>query len=354
MSVVRLEGMVDPHVHLRGMDWAHKATFATETRAALAGGYWAVLDMPNTEPATITPEALRYKRDAISREAVCDWGLYYGADASDNSTTFTEVHDKVCGLKIYNNATTGNLLIDDQSTREAMYAHWPATTPIAVHAEDETVLAILELVRRYRKPTHFVHICTALEIKLLRAAKEEGLPVTIGVTPHHLFLTEADDAHLGAYGRMKPGLKTASDQVALWRAIADGVVDIIESDHAPHTRAEKDSDAPPYGVPGLETTLPLMLQAVYEGRLSLEQLIPMVTTTVHNTFGLRVPPETYTEVDLTATFTVQGKHMHGNCKWTPFEGMPARGRVQGVWIRGKRAFDGEQILVEHGFGQQIL
>ena len=121
---------------------------------------------------------------------------------------------------------------------------------------------ILELVRRYRRFTHFCHISTQYEIDLLRAAKEEGLPISIGVTPHHLYLTEADLPTLGALGLMKPTLKTAADRDALWQALARGVVDVVESDHAPHTLAEKQSANPPYGVPGLETTLPLLCLAV--------------------------------------------------------------------------------------------
>ena len=169
-----------------------------------------------------------------------------------------------CGLKIFNNSTTGNLLISDQTMRDKVYAAWPDTRLIAVHAEEETVLDILELVRKYRKHTHFLHISTAKEIEYLRAAKEEGLPVTIGVCPHHLFMTEADVATLKGYAMMKPPLKTQADVDVLWQAIQDGLVDIIESDHAPHTRADKESNKPAYGVTGLETNLPLMLTAVDE------------------------------------------------------------------------------------------
>lgn len=353
MSLLRIDGMIDPHVHLRGMDWSHKATFASETKAALAGGYWAVLDMPNTEPATISRDALQYKRTQISAQAVCDWGLYYGADASDNSQTFAVIQSGVCGLKIYNNATTGNLLIDNQATREAMYANWQSSKPIAVHAEDETVPKILELIRKYHIHTHFVHISTKLEIDYLRAAKEEGLPISIGVTPHHLFLTQDDLSQLGPFGRMKPGLKTTADRDALWQAISNNLVDVIESDHAPHTRAEKESENPPYGVPGLETTLPLMLQAVRDRRLTLDQLIPMLSSNIHRIFGLNVPVNTYTVVDTSPSFVIDATNLQGNCDWTPFDGMPASGVIREVYIRGTKVFDNGSILVDEGFGQAV-
>ncbi len=260
--ILRIPAMLDPHVHLRDLDWSHKATFASETGAALAGGYTAVFDMPNTPPPTVTRAALELKRASMTRQAVCDWGLYFGA-SHGNQPEYDGIGGEVCGLKIYNNQTTGTLLIEDQAERDDHYRGWNTGKPIAVHAEGETVAQILELVRRYRKQTHFCHISTQYEIELLRAAKQERLPISIGVTPHHLFLTEADLPTLGSLGWMKPTLKTAADQAALWAALSDGVVDVVESDHAPHTLAEKQSAHPPYGVPGLETTLPLLC---YGGR----------------------------------------------------------------------------------------
>ena len=176
------------------MDWAYKADFATETAAALAGGYWAVLDMPNTAPSTIDAAALDRKLAAIGAAAVCDWGVYFGASQADNTAAYAAVIDRVCGLKIYNNATTGTLLVDDRTLRARIYAAWPGRKPIAVHAEGETVADILALVRQYRTPTHFCDISTAEEIGFLAAAKAEGLPVSLGVTPHHLFLTPGRSA----------------------------------------------------------------------------------------------------------------------------------------------------------------
>ncbi|NLX10408.1 MAG: amidohydrolase family protein [Chloroflexi bacterium] len=348
--LVKLPGPLDPHVHLRDLDWEHKSTFLSETAAALAGGYWAVFDMPNTPPPAIDRPALDRKLESIARQAVCDWGVYFGASQDDNSGEYAAAFDPVCGLKIYNNATTGTLLIDDQTLRARHYAAWPGGKVIAVHAEGETVADILALVRQYRQPTHFCHISTAEEIRLLAAAKAEGLPVSVGVTPHHLFLTEDDVRTLGPLGRMKPELKTHADQQALWDAIAAGVVDVVESDHAPHTLAEKQSDAPPSGVPGLETTLPLMLTAVHERRLSLERVIDLVALNPQRIFGVAPGPETYTLVDLDARYTIARGDLRTACGWSPFEGMPVVGRVREVWIRGVQAFDGEAVRVAPGFG----
>jgi carbamoyl-phosphate synthase/aspartate carbamoyltransferase/dihydroorotase len=354
MPVIKIHGMIDPHTHLRDLDWSHKSTFASETKAAIAGGYWAVFDMPNTAPSTITAELLNQKLAKIDQTAYCDWGLYFGASQTDNTDEYAQVINQVCGLKIYNNSTTGDLLIDNQTDRDKHYAAWSGDKIIAVHAEDETVRDILALVRKYNRKTHFLHISTQLEIELLTQAKEEGLPVTVGVCPHHLFLTEDDVSTLGAYGRMKPELKTQADQNALWSAIDNGVVDIIESDHAPHTIAEKDSDKPPYGVPGLETNLPLMLQAVKDGRLSLERATDMMSTNVQRIWNITVPDDTYTVVDTDASYVIERQNLHSHCGWSPFEGMTVSGKVQEVWIRGQKVYDGEQILSQAGFGNNVF
>jgi dihydroorotase-like cyclic amidohydrolase len=353
MSLLRIPGMLDPHVHLRDLDWSHKATFASETAAALAGGYWAVLDMPNTPPPTINRANLNLKLERFGSAAVCDWGLYFGASQDDNQSEYANAFTDVCGLKIYNNATTGTLLVDNQSARARHYEAWPVGKRIAVHAEGETVVAILEMVRRYRRPTHFCHISTAEEMRYLWAAKAEGLPVSIGVTPHHLFLTEADVKTLGPLGLMKPELKTQADQDALWDAISDGLVDVIESDHAPHTLDEKFSDRPPYGVPGLETTLPLLCQAAREGRLSIDRIIELVAANPRRLFGLPCSDETYTLVDLEAEYEIRRGDLRTAPGWSPFEGMRVCGRVLEVRIRGRRVFDGENVLVEPGFGENV-
>ncbi len=348
--MIKIPGMMDPHVHLRSMEWSHKGTFASETAAALAGGYTLILDMPNTPPSTISREALDRKLGEIRAQAVCDWGIYFGASQSDNTDQYAQVGGEVCGLKIYCNDTTGDLLVEDQTLRQRIYETWPADRMIAVHAEGKTVLEILELVRQTGKRTHFCHISTAEEIDYLTRAKNDGLPVSIGVTPHHLYLTQDDVSRLGSFGLMKPELKTAADQQALWDAVKVGVVDVIESDHAPHTLAEKQSDKPPFGVPGLETTLSLMLLAVQEGRISLERVIELVAMNPRCLFGVAEQPETYTLVDMDQSWVVDNSVLLTAAKWSPFAGMRLPGKVVEVWLRGTKVYDGEMVLVADGFG----
>lgn len=352
--LTKIHGMVDPHCHLRDLDWSHKATFATETAAAVAGGYWAVFDMPNTPPETISRDALDTKLQALNHSAICDWGVFAGASQANNTAEYAAMVSDTCGLKIFNNSTTGNLLISDQSMRDKHYAAWSANRVIAVHAEEETVLDILQLVRKYGKRTHFLHISTANEIEYLRVAKEEGLPITIGACPHHLFMTEADVITLRGYAMMKPPLKTQSDVDTLWQAIRDGLVDVIESDHAPHIHAEKQAEKPAYGVPGLETTLPLMLTAVHEERITLEQLVDLVATNPRRIWGLPLPDDTYTVVDLDAEYTIENNRLLTKCGWSPFAGKCVRGKVIETWIRGVKVYDGEQVLVEPGFGNNLF
>ncbi|MBL8116988.1 MAG: amidohydrolase family protein [Anaerolineae bacterium] len=350
-NLLRIPGMIDPHVHMRDLEWAHKATFASETAAALAGGYWMVMDMPNTPPVTTTRPAVEQKRAAMQAQAVCDWGFYIGASQDGNEAEYPYIAPLACGLKIYNNATTGTLLIEDQAVRERHYQAWPHGKPIAVHAEDETVDEILALVRQYRKHTHFCHISTQYEIETLRAAKAEGLPISVGVTPHHLYLVEDDIKHLGTLGHMKPTLKRPADRDALWAGIADGVVDVVESDHAPHTLEEKQSSKPPYGVPGLETTLPLMGLAVHEKRITVERLIDLLALNAQRIWRLTPDAATYTLVELESPDLIERSRLRSRCGWSPFEGMKVYGKVREVWIRGTQVYDGEAILVAQGFGR---
>ncbi len=347
---LRIPAPFDPHVHLRDLDWSHKGTVASETAAALAGGYTALLDMPNTPPATTSPAALDAKRGRFLETARCDWGLWFGAAQPGNQECYGDVQHRVCGLKIYNNETTGDLLIEDQELRDRIFAAWPTGKPLAVHAEGDTVADILQLVRRYRKHVHFCHISSARELGLLADAREEGLPLSIGVCPHHLFLTRDDLRALGPLGLMKPELKTAMDRDALRQALASGLVDVVESDHAPHTLAEKLSDEPAHGVPGLETTLPLLGQAAHEGWLEPDRIVELVSTSPRRLFGYPVPADSWTELDLKDRQVLDDGGLRTLCGWSPFSGMRVHGVVRQVTLRGKQVFDGEQVCAAPGSG----
>jgi dihydroorotase-like cyclic amidohydrolase len=355
VALITIPGPVDPHVHLRDLDWTHKATVERETAAALAGGYWAVLDMPNTPPPTTTLERLQEKEARFSDKARCDYGLYLGADQRGNERDYVVAAPLAVGLKMYCDQTTGDLLIDDDTARRAHMLAWGAVTsrPLAVHAEGATLERVLRLARETGVRVHFCHVSTAAEVEMLGAAKRDGVQISVGVTPHHLYLTADDADRLGAYGKVKPPLQTRADTEALWRGLADRTVDVIESDHAPHATVEKDSAMPPHGLPGLETTLPLMGLAVRDGRISVERLIELVATTAQQLFGLEPPAGTATVLDTDASWVIDDADLLTSPGWSPFAGMRVQGRVREVRIGGELAYDGEQVLADPGSGRNV-
>lgn len=338
---LKLPGLVDSHVHLREPGANQKEDFETGTRAALVGGYTTIFDMPNNPEPTTSPQALEKKITLTGNRIFCDIGFYFGATL-ESSQYFHEIKDQVMGLKVYMNHTTGPLLVDKETDRRFVFKKWPKRKPILVHAEGETVEVAINLAREFRKKLHICHVSQKREIELIKEAKEEGLPVTCEVTPHHLFLTEEDAKTLGPFGVMRPPLARRNDQEALWRNL--GVIDIISSDHAPHTKEEKlGSSNPPFGIPGLETTLPLLLSAVADGRLSLERLVELTSKRPKEIFGLPEMPETYTEIDLEESYILNSVNLQTKCQWTPFEGKRVMGRIVKVVLRGEVVFDGENI-----------
>lgn len=356
MTTLRIPGAVDPHVHLRDMDWAHKATVERETAAALAGGYWAVLDMPNTPPNTTTAERLRAKYDFVGARARCDFALFLGADQAADGSEYAAGAPHAAGLKMYCDHTTGSLLLEDDEVRRRHLLAWRAATdkPVALHAEGATLAALLRLVRESGVRAHFCHVSLASEMVLLREAKADGVPVSVGVTPHHLYLEEADRERLGGFAMVKPSLKTSVDRDALWAGVLDGTVDTIESDHAPHTRAEKASADPPFGLPGLETTIPLLGLAMRERGLSADRLIELVALNAQRIFGLVPPAETHTLIDLDSSYVIRDDELRCSPGWSPYAGMRVWGRVTEVRIGGRLAFDGQDVLAAPGAGRRVL
>ena len=351
MPVLRLPGLIDPHVHLREPGLTHKEDLFTGTCAALAGGFTTVLDMPNTRPPTTSLERLEEKARLAAAKAVCDVGFFVGATNDTPPALAAAAGRRACGLKIYVSETFGSLRITDLETLAGYFAAWHGPGPIAVHAEDMMLATCLALAELYDQRLHVVHVSLASEIKLIRRAKARGVSVTCEVTPHHLYLTGADLPRLGPYGQMRPALATEADCQALWDNL--DIVDCIATDHAPHTTAEKEGDNPPPGIPGLETALPLMLLAVAAGRLALDDLVAKMHTNPRSIYGLPVQAETYIEVDADARYDFPEQGWMSRAGWSPFAGMPARGRVLRVVLRGHEVFRDGQILAAPGAGQVV-
>lgn len=350
--MLKLPGLIDTHVHLREPGATQKEDFETGTRAAIAGGYTTVLDMPNNPEPTISPEALEKKISLAKGRILCDVGFHFGA-TGDSVKHFNSIKDTVFGLKVYMNHTTGTLLQEDPKALQTIFSSWPKDKILMVHAEGETLEKAIQLTSKNGNKLHVCHVSKAYEISLIRQAKVEGLSITCEVTSHHLFLTEADQKRLGAYGIMRPPLSTKVDQEALWVGIADGTVDTIASDHAPHTKEEKNSPTPPNGVPGLETTLPLLLTALHEGRLTIEDIIRLCHKNPAKIFNIPKQLDTYIEVDSTTTYNLQPTTFFTKCGWSPFEGMRVKGKVKTVYLRGEKVFENGQILAKSGSGKII-
>lgn len=349
MATLTLPGLIDMHVHLRDPGELHKEDFTSGTSAALAGGFTTIVDMPNNQVAITTKELLDKKITFAQEKIVCDVGFYFGS-LGDNLTEFEKVKDRVLGLKLFLNKTTGNYLLNPQ-TLASIFMTFPQNLPILVHAQEDKVKLVLDIMKNTPRPVHFCHISMAYELKQITDAKNAGLPVTCGVTPHHLFLTEEDAKRLGPFALMKPELKTREDVSYLWQHFDE--IDVIESDHAPHAKEEKQGLNPPYGIPGLETTLPLLLTAMAQGRLTAEQIIEKCHTNPQKILQIAINPRTYVEVDTDAEYTIENANLRTKAGCTPFDGWHVKGKVARVFSRGTKVYEDGVILTLPGSGHIV-
>lgn len=351
MSMIHLPGLIDPHVHLREPGATYKEDFDSGTAAALAGGFTTVLAMPNTNPPLVDQASFDRARDAAREKARCDYGIYLGASA-ENHRTYASLASQACGLKLYLDLTYGPLQVEGISLQWSHLVAWPCDRPLAVHAEGRSLAAILLLAMLQERPIHVCHVSRRIEIQLIREIKERGYAVTCEVTPHHMFLTQEDVPRIGqGRSEVRPRLAARADQEALWDNLA--VIDCFATDHAPHTLQEKDSDDPPPGFPGLETSLGLFATAVHERRLSMDDLVARMSVNPGKIFGLPQSPESEVEFDPNAAWDVRAEDFHSRCGWTPFEGMQLQGRVRRVKVRGRWAYQDGEILVPKGFGRDV-
>jgi carbamoyl-phosphate synthase/aspartate carbamoyltransferase/dihydroorotase len=348
---MRLPGLIDPHVHLREPGGTHKEDWDSGTAAALAGGFTLVLAMPNTQPPVTDAASLELVLGAARTKARCDYAQYLGAGA-DNVESAASLAPQVAGLKMYLDQTYGPLRLDEMTLWMDHLARWPRDVPVVAHAEGRTLAAVILMAALFDRPLHLAHVSRREEILLIRAAKERGLKVTCEVSPHHLFLTERDIAAIGP-GRheVRPRLATAGDRQALWDNL--DVVDCLATDHAPHLLSEKDGPNPPPGFPGLETALPLLLTAVSEGRLTIDDLVQRMVINPRRIFGLPEQPETWVEVDPDFSWEIRAAESLSRCGWTPFEGWRVRGRVVRVVLRGRVAYEDGKVLAAPGAGKNL-
>lgn len=364
---MRFPGLIDVHVHLRTPGGEHKENFRTGSMAALAGGFTTLLAMPNTQPPLVTHQEWRIAQNRAQNESLCDVFLFAGASAK-HSCQLPVLAQHAPALKIYLNETYGLLRVDGIEDLRRIVCAWPANKPIAVHAENDSVAVAISMAALYGRRIHVCHVSRKAEIELIADAKARNLPVTCEVTPHHLFLTESDLERLGPLGLVRPPLGSQEDVEALWGHI-NSTIDCIASDHAPHLLSEKgvqnneninledeimgrdfplpnlsSEGPPPPGLPGLESTLPLMLTAAAEGRLTHERILALLYTHPRQIYNLPEQPETWIEVDEHSRYRFPDHPLYTRCGWSPFEGRSMRGRITKVNFKGREVFRDGRVL----------
>ena len=378
-----LPGVIDTQVHLREPGAEHKEDLETGGRAAVMGGVTGVFEMPNTKPLTTTAAALADKVRRASNRMHCDFAFYMGG-TRENASQLSEFEKLpgCAGIKVFMGSSTGDLLVEDDDGVASILAN--TSRRAAFHSEDEFRLRqrqgqqvvgdaashpiwrdaeaarlcterLIRIARQQRKRIHILHISTAEEMPLLAANKDIA---TVEVTPHHLTLSSDDYARLGTLLQMNPPVRSKDHQRAIWRALQSGVVDILGSDHAPHTLEEKARPYPqsPSGMPGVQTLVPVMLDHVNRGRLTLERFVDLTSHGPSRIFGIarkgRIA-EGYdadlTIVDLKKRRTIANSWIASKCGWTPYDGVEVKGWPQGTFVRGRKVmWDDEIIGSAHG------
>lgn len=389
-------GVIDGHVHFRSPGHPHKEDWGSGSRAAASGGVTTVLDMPNTNPPTLTRANWEQKRALAAENSRVNYGIWVGASAGRNDD-INELMDSgdACGIKVFMGASTGPLLVDD-ATLVALFAETRGL--IGVHAEEESVLVpfrqrfeeqlapnhnavrppvaaivavtrLLELVEAHLRPVHICHLTTAAEADLVdasrsRTARSSGraLPISTEVCPHHLFLAADEPSSFGRrladgttsssgnWIKVNPPIRDEADRLAMWAAIARNHIDTVGSDHAPHTEDEKRLPywQAPSGIPGVETTLQLLLTAVRQGRLTLERVVQLCCAEPARVFGLKEKGAIREGCDADLV-VLDPRHLEGGQEpgplrrddlltrvgWSPFEGMPMVAKPDEVYVRGR-------------------
>jgi dihydroorotase len=365
-----LPGVLDTQVHFREPGNAHKEDLETGSRAAVLGGVTAVFEMPNTNPPTTTRAAIEDKLSRAKNRMHCDYAFYAGATpANVGALAELERMPGVCGVKAFLGSSTGTLLLSHPD--DILAALKGGTRRMAVHSEDEDRLEarmdlrvkgdprshplwrdvetarasterVLRLAKQAGRRLHVLHVTTAEELPLLAAARDYA---TVETTPQHLTLAAPECyERLGTYAQMNPPIREARHREALWEGVRQGLIDVIGSDHAPHTREEKDKTYPdtPSGMPGVQTLATILLDHVNAGRMSLERFVDLTSAGAARIFGIASKGRIalgydadFTIVDLKLKRKIENSWIASRCGWTPFDGMTTIGWPIATIIRGQ-------------------
>ncbi len=378
-----LPGMIDDQVHFREPGLTHKGSIASESRAAVAGGITSYMEMPNVNPATTDIAVLESKFELAAKSSMANYSFYLGATEHNLEQIKTLDPARHCGVKVFMGASTGDLLVEDPAALEAIFRDAP--TLITTHCESGRVMAwnkaqiersqgtlsiedhprirdveacyasseyAVGLAKRHGSQLHVLHITTAKELELFEAGPVEGKSITAEACVHHLWFTQDDYPRLGNFIKCNPAIKHQSDRDALIQALGTGQIDIIATDHAPHTLEEKQEtyENAPAGLPLVQHALPSLLDHVHHGRISLTQV---VEKTAHNPARRYSIAERgflregyYADLVMIAPdspSTVAEDSILYKCGWSPFTGHTFQSSVKGTWVNGTRVFDGETV-----------
>ncbi len=387
-------GFIDAHVHLRDFRLSHKEDFYTGTCAAAAGGFTTILDMPNTVPPTASCESLKKKINTAKQKIIVNIGFH----AMLTNKAFELIGMARMGIlsfKLYLNRIQNDFDIqNDDFLFELMQECTKLNVPITVHAEEiprgkkfsknsqtpvgslkelfnehkeqleiNAIKRIIKLARKSRVQTHICHISAIKSLPLINDAKKDGLKISCEVTPHHLFLSNSSIEEFGPLVLTEPPIRNKANAKKLWTEMVNGSIDIIASDHAPHTLKEKLSSSleeiPP-GVPGLETTVPLLLTKINSGDLTIGRFVEILSNKPAKIFHLinkgslkeRMDAD-LTLIDLKAEHTIKSKNLHTKSEYSPFEGKKCKGMVSKVIIAGEVVFDSGEIIADPGIGKIV-
>ena len=335
-----IPGLIDSHVHFREPGLTHKEDFLSGSIAAAKGGVTTILDMPNTLPPTTTVALLEEKRK-LAEKSIVNYGFHFGS-TKDNLEEIKNAKN-IASVKIFMNVSTGNLKIDDLHVVEKIMK---AANLCTLHAEEENLAKAIDIASKINKKFYACHISTESEIKEVKKNKKY---VYCEVTPNHLFLTEKDRENLGKLADVKPSLKSEKDQAALWAAIQSGIVDVIATDHAPHLKEEKLNEDRS-GLPGIETMLPLLLDAVNKNKLTLQQVVELTSRNPAKICKIKhkgILEEGYdadlTVIDMDLEKEVKADELSSRSKWSPFEGKVLKGWPIITFVRGNIVYDNGNI-----------
>ena len=374
-----LPGMIDDQVHFREPGFEHKGDIASESQAAVAGGITSVMEMPNCDPQTVDNDALLDKYARATGRARTNFAFYLGATNTNLEAIKAVDIAKACGVKVFMGASTGNMLVDDEHALEGIFAHCPLL--VATHCEDTpTILAneaaataefgeaipfaehprirsveacyrssslAVGLAKTHGTRLHVLHITTAKELDLFTPGPLQGKRITAEACVHHLFFNDTWYAPLGADIKCNPAIKSRADQLAIKQAVKEDRIDVVATDHAPHTRQEKAQPylAAPAGLPLVQHALLTMIEHVKAGELTIEQVVQKTAHAPAQLFDVRergfVREGCWADlvvIDPSAQTVVDDEPLHAKCGWTPFRGMTFRSRITHTFVNGVLAW----------------